>query len=319
MAKEVMAEQGTAKHKQTAWGKFMHAYESYKGKQVVNCVYSLGASVVIIGALFKIMHFPGAGPILMTGMITEAFLFMIGCLEKPHPEFHWGNVFPQLLEYGTKPEILEEAQSRPRPTLLGAGVGEGTTTDTKKQANVPALSEQDMESLRSGINDLAKTAVQLTELGKVATATTKLSEKMEAASEAADKFSVAGKAISEQGENLSATYAQVAADMQKVATGTKAYEQKVTAISSQLANLNAIYELQVKAVQAQVDAYHAQTDKVATSSAQVEALTANVKKMTDATAEAIKSQEAYEVGVKKLASQVADLNKVYGNMLNALA
>ncbi len=318
MAKEVMAEQGTAKHKQTAWGKFMHAYESYKGKQVVNCVYSLGASVVIIGALFKIMHFPGAGPILMTGMITEAFLFMIGCFEKPHPEFHWGNVFPQLLEYGTKPEILEAAQARPRPSLLGAGVG-GDTVGDKKQANVPALSEQDMESLRSGINELAKTAVQLSELGKVATATTKLTEKMEAATEAADKFSVAGKAISEQGENLSATYAQVVADMQKVATGTKAYEQRITTIASQLANLNAIYELQVKAVQAQVDAYHTQTDKVTTSSAQVDALTANVKKMTDATAEAIKSQEAYEIGVKKLATQVADLNKVYGNMLNALA
>lgn len=304
----------------------MHAYGSYKGKKVVNCVYSIGASVVIIGALFKIMHFPGAGPVLMAGMITEAFLFLIGCLEDPHPEFHWGNVFPQLLEYGTEPELLKEMQSRPHPTLLGAGVAGGETPNMQggaqggaKGANVPALSEKDMDALRDGIGNLAKTAVQLSELGKVAASTNKLGEKLDAAGEAAEQFAVAGKTISEKSEALGAAYTQVAADMQKVATGTKAYETNVDAIAGQLSSLNAVYELQLKTIQAQVDAYKAQTEKVAATNAQIETLTANVKKMSDAATEALKSHEAYEAGAKKLASQVADLNKVYGNMLNALA
>lgn len=304
----------------------MHAYGSYKGKKVVNCVYSIGASVVIIGALFKIMHFPGAGPVLMAGMITEAFLFLIGCLEDPHPEFHWGNVFPQLLEYGTEPELLKEMQSRPHPTLLGAGVAGGETPNMQggaqggaKGANVPALSEKDMDALRDGIGNLAKTAVQLSELGKVAASTNKLGEKLDAAGEAAEQFVVAGKTISEKSEALGAAYTQVAADMQKVATGTKAYETNVNAIAGQLSSLNAVYELQLKTIQAQVDAYKAQTEKVAATNAQIETLTANVKKMSDAATEALKSHEAYEAGAKKLASQVADLNKVYGNMLNALA
>ena len=326
MEKEVIAEQGAAKPKQGAWAKFMHAYGSYKGKKVVNCVYSIGASVVIIGALFKIMHFPGAGPVLMAGMITEAFLFLIGCLEDPHPEFHWGNVFPQLLEYGTEPELLKEMQSRPHPTLLGAGVAGGETPNMQggaqggaKGANVPALSEKDMDALRDGIGNLAKTAVQLSELGKVAASTNKLGEKLDAAGEAAEQFAVAGKTISEKSEALGAAYTQVAADMQKVATGTKAYETNVDAIAGQLSSLNAVYELQLKTIQAQVDAYKAQTEKVAATNAQIETLTANVKKMSDAATEALKSHEAYEAGAKKLASQVADLNKVYGNMLNALA
>ena len=304
----------------------MHAYGSYKGKKVVNCVYSIGASVVIIGALFKIMHFPGAGPVLMAGMITEAFLFLIGCLEDPHPEFHWGNVFPQLLEYGTEPELLKEMQSRPHPTLLGAGVAGGETPNMQggaqggaKGANVPALSEKDMDALRDGIGNLAKTAVQLSELGKVAASTNKLGEKLDAAGEAAEQFVVAGKTISEKSEALDAAYTQVAADMQKVATGTKAYETNVNAIAGQLSSLNAVYELQLKTIQAQVDAYKAQTEKVAATNTQIETLTANVKKMSDAATEALKSHEAYEAGAKKLASQVADLNKVYGNMLNALA
>ena len=69
--------------KNGAWARFMHWYESYQGKKVTGIIYSAGASVVIIGALFKIMHFPGAGAVLMVGMITEALLFMIGCLDKP--------------------------------------------------------------------------------------------------------------------------------------------------------------------------------------------------------------------------------------------
>lgn len=298
--------------------RFMNWYGSYQGKRVVGMVYSIGASVVIIGALFKIMHFPGAGAVLMVGMITEAMLFMIGCLDKPHPEFHWHEVFPQLLGHGTEPELLKEMQERPKPTLMGGGA-EGGSASAAQKTNVPALSEKDMEALKGGIADLAKTATQLSELGKVATATTNLSEKLDAASQAAGQFVEAGKTITEKSESLGAVYAQVADDMKKVASGTKEYESKVAGVAKQLNSLNAVYELQVNAIQAQVDAYKAQMDKVNGATQQLDTLTSAVKKMTDVAGESLKSQEAYEAAAKKLAAQVADLNKVYGNMLNALS
>ena len=59
-------------------GGFLAWYESYQGKRVTGIVYSVGAAVVIIGALFKILHWPGASAVLMIGMFTEAFLFTIG-------------------------------------------------------------------------------------------------------------------------------------------------------------------------------------------------------------------------------------------------
>ncbi len=300
--------------KKGAWAKLMHWYESYQGKKVVGAVYSLGASVVIIGALFKIMHFPGAGPMLMIGMGIEALLFALGSLDRPHAEFHWENVFPQLMEYGTEPKLLEDLQSRPRPTLLGAGAEGG-----KKSAEVPVIDEKAVEALKAGIANLSKTANQLSELGTVAVVTNKLNEKLDAAGEAADQFVEAGKAIGAKGNELSATYAQVNADMQKVAAGTKAYESQIKAISTQLNGLNAVYELQLKALQSQVEAYKAQTEKVVGATAQVENLATNVKAMIDVAEAAKKSQEAYAAGAKQLAGQVADLNKVYGNMLNALS
>ena len=107
--------------------------------------------------------------------------------------------------------------------------------------------------------------------------------------------------------------------MQKIAADTKTYETQVKAISTQLNSLNAVYELQLKALQSQVEAYKAQTEKVTDATAQVENLSVNVKAMIDVAEAAKKSQEAYAAGAKQLASQVADLNKVYGNMLNALS
>jgi gliding motility-associated protein GldL len=279
---------------------FMNWYESYQGKKVVGAVYSLGASVVIIGALFKIMHFPGAGAMLMVGMGIEALLFALGCLDKPHTEFHWNNVFPQLLGHGADPALLEEMKSRPCPTLMG-GNGDATT----------ALDAKEMDALKAGIANLAKTASQLNELGAVATATNNLTVKLDAASQAADQFAEAGKTVAEKSVNLSATYAQVSEDMQKVVEGTKNYETQVASVAAQLQKLNAVYELQLNTLQTQ-------TEKVAGVTTQVETLAANVQTMNNVASEALKSQEAYAAGAKQLASQVADLNKVYGNMLNAL-
>lgn len=310
-----MSEKVNDVNKKGGFARFMEWYGSYQGKRVVGMVYSIGAAVVIVGALFKIMHWPGASTVLVAGMCTEALLFMIGCLDKPHPEFHWHEVFPQLLGHGTEPGLLAEMQARPKPTLMGGGASEGGTP----KANVPALTDKELESLKGGIADLAKTAVQLSELSTVATATNKLTSKLDAASDAAEQFVSAGKVISEKSDALGSVYAQVTEDMQNVAKGTKEYEVKVADVAKQLTSLNAVYELQLQTLQKQVEAYKAQTEKVAGATAQVETLTASVKQMTDAAGNALKSQEAYVAGAKQLANQVADLNKVYGNMLNALA
>ena len=284
---------------------FMHWYESYSGKRVVNMVYCLGASVVIIGALFKIMHFRGAGPVLMTGMITEAFLFAIGCLDKPHVDFHWEQVFPQLMGYGADPDLLNELSTRPKPTLLGnAGGGSGSS--------IPGLKDSDMEALKGGISDLAKTATQLSELGKVATSTNKLGEKMEEATEATGKFIASVSSIGQQSEALGAAYASVATGMQSVAEGTKAYQQQVEAIGVKLGSLNSLYELQLNAAKTQ-------SETMNTTAERMGAVSADIEKMQTSMTEAAKNCVAYEDSSKKLAAQVADLNKIYGNMLNALA
>jgi len=277
---------------------FMKWYESYKGKRVTGIIYSVGAAVVIIGALFKILHWPGASAVLMIGMFTEAFLFTIGTLDAPHPTYAWEQVFPQLvsLEHGCEPELYAEVSKRERPTLLGSMGGNGGGSG----AGIPAgaLSDKDQASLSEGIQKLAKTAQQLNDLGKVAEGSAKLGEKMEVAGTAMEKFAASATNMSGQ---------------------TEAYEKGLNAVNANLNNLNAVYELQLKNVQAQADALKQQADKTNAATSQVELMAEDMKKAAAAASAAMKSSEAYEAAAKQLASQVAELNKVYGSMLSAIA
>ena len=65
-------------------------------KQFMAKLYGWGASVVILGALFKIMHFPGAGPMLIAGMGTEALIFFMSAFEPLHVDYNWALVYPEL-------------------------------------------------------------------------------------------------------------------------------------------------------------------------------------------------------------------------------
>src|SRR5574344_1657081 len=62
-------------------------------KRIVGAAYSLGAAVVIIGAMFKILHLEGAGLMLGIGMTVEAVLFALGVFDKPHQDYEWHKVF----------------------------------------------------------------------------------------------------------------------------------------------------------------------------------------------------------------------------------
>ena len=65
-------------------------------KKVMNFAYGMGAAVVIIGALFKLMHWPGAGIMLIVGLGTEAFIFALSAFDAVDKDIDWSIVFPEL-------------------------------------------------------------------------------------------------------------------------------------------------------------------------------------------------------------------------------
>jgi len=69
---------------------------SEKGQRFFNFAYSIGAAVVIWGALFKILHLPGGNALLSIGMGTEVLMFVLTAFDRPPREYQWEQVFPAL-------------------------------------------------------------------------------------------------------------------------------------------------------------------------------------------------------------------------------
>ena len=74
----------------------MSFLDSKKGKNFMAKLYGIGAAVVILGALFKILHWPGADIMLIVGLGTEAIIFFFSAFEKPGKEYDWSLVYPEL-------------------------------------------------------------------------------------------------------------------------------------------------------------------------------------------------------------------------------
>src|SRR5574343_1792369 len=69
---------------------------SLLSKKMIGFLYGMGAAVVIVGALFKLMHWPGAGPMLVVGLLTEAFIFALSAFERVEKDLDWSLVYPEL-------------------------------------------------------------------------------------------------------------------------------------------------------------------------------------------------------------------------------
>jgi len=77
-------------------------------KKTMNFTYGMGAAVVIIGALFKIEHLPGASILLKIGLITEAFIFALSAFEPVDHELDWSLVYPELAGGEAKQKAKKE-------------------------------------------------------------------------------------------------------------------------------------------------------------------------------------------------------------------
>ncbi|MBV2196467.1 MAG: gliding motility protein GldL [Flavobacterium sp.] len=73
-------------------------------KKMMGFLYGMGAAVVIVGALFKLMHWPGAGPMLVVGLLTEALIFALSAFEPVEKDLDWSLVYPELAGGEAKPK-----------------------------------------------------------------------------------------------------------------------------------------------------------------------------------------------------------------------
>lgn len=266
---------------------------SPKGKKIVGYAYGFGAAIVIVGALFKILHLPGASVVLTLGMGTEALLFALSAFEDPHKEYHWDLVFPQL-EGGEGGPIMGAAPAAP-------AAKSGNSIDDIAQAG--KLSESDVQKLNDGIRKLSETAAQISDVTAAVSASSNYARNMNAASDAIGAFAATQASLKSSSDSLFASYKTVAESMSNVAADAKGYMTEMQGITKNLSAINASYEMQVKSISEQAGIVSDVND--------------NLKKIQTAMDAASAETIAFKDQATKLTQQVSSLNNVYGNMLNA--
>ncbi len=137
-------------------------------------LYGIGASVVILGALFKINHYPGADYMLMVGLGTEAIIFFFSAFEPPHIDPDWSMVYPELagMYHGISDNIEDDISSR-----------KGLTEDLDGMLADAKVGPELIDSLGKGLNKLSESTNNLNDISDVAGVTNKFTEKVKTASE----------------------------------------------------------------------------------------------------------------------------------------
>lgn len=266
----------------------------------VGRVYSVGAAIVIIGALFKIMHFPGAGVMLCVGMGTEAILFMIGCLDKPHEVYHWDKVFPQFRK-----------NAEQSADVLG--------TMPAMSATPQVLSDEDAKKLSDGVQSVAKTAEKLASLSDVVGSVDALKKSMDTASVETDKFIQSQSLLNTSSGKLASSYNGISDDMEKVVAQTKDYLTRVEVVNKNLEAINGVYELQLNELRGQLEVVSSQNEGMKNMTSSIDNVNNNVNQLKTLLDAILIEEQNFNKGVQDLNTKVSNLNSIYGNMLNALS
>jgi len=138
--------------------------QSKNKKKLFNMAYGLGASVVILGALFKIVHWPGGTEMLIIGMITEAVVFGMSAFESVDEDLDWTKVYPELAGG------MVGAESQDAEGLLSQKLD-----DMLVEANLDA---EKMGRLATSIQNFAGAAENIAPATDSITASTRYSEQL---------------------------------------------------------------------------------------------------------------------------------------------
>ncbi|MEN7546914.1 gliding motility protein GldL [Rapidithrix thailandica] len=259
----------------------------YIYRVVIPKATSLGAAIVVIGALFKIMHWPGAGLMLTVGLLTESLIFAIGVFQPaPPPEQHydWAKVYPELSG--------AQAGNR-KPNTNSQEKGVAVLGGIDKMLSEANLSSDSFKQFGAGMKQLNDTANKLKDITNVSAAS----------DEYARTLQVATKSMGDLNKAYSGTVSAMN-QMASTSKDAKEYHAQVQVITKNLGALNAVYEMELKDANSHLKAMNKFYSN----------LTVAMESMSDAS----KESQAFKQQMSQLTSNLTSLNKVYGNMLTAM-
>lgn len=312
---------------------FAELQETKGWKNFMSKLYAWGASVVIIGALFKIMHWPGAGPMLVVGLGTEAVIFFFSGFQKLHEELDWTLVYPELAGLDDDDEPIQKGDKDKKVTTTTAAVSLFDQSIFEGVKDAPEL----MQKLSSGIENLANTANSMSEITNAVDATNGYTDSMNKAtntvSEFTDTYKESVNGVKTSVDQLSSSYNE-SAETVKYATDNLAdsYSKNNEMVNNSTQEVANAYQRLTESMQVDIDfssvtegnkGYTEMLSKLNKNLQAVNAvfelqLEAGLDEMMEDLNKSVEESQKYSRQVTQLSQRVEKLNDVYGKMLGAM-
>ncbi len=257
-------------------------------------VYGIGASVVIVGAMFKLLHLAGAGAMLGVGLSTEAIIFFLSAFEPKKVEPDWTKVYPELAD----------DYDGPMGARLSKNGKESVTKKLDTLMESAKIGPELIESLGRGMRNLSETTNKLGQMGDAAVATNQYSQQVRAA---ADNIGKMNKSYAESVSSMveMATVSKTAtADMANASKDAKEYHMQVQSVTKNLGALNAVYEMELQDANSHIKAMNKFYSNLALS--------------MDNMSKAAEDAAQFKNEINSLTGNLSKLNSIYGGMINAM-
>jgi gliding motility-associated protein GldL len=314
-------------------------FKTKRWKTFMGYVYGWGASVVMIGALFKLQHWQYSGLLLTIGLMTEAFIFFLSAFEPPLEMPEWSKVYPELRddyefieleEYNRKgkngfDQLLSSSEISPE--LLNK-VGKGLTDLTNAARGISDISTATLatdiyvknlssasESMNSfaEINKRANDSVNASVeklIHSYSTASKQLSdtgktaiEKLQYSSEDfATKLKETGNKLSETVNGASSSFTT---ELKNIGEHSKVYSHNLEKLNQNVSALNESFETQLKGTKSQFEVSRKFSN--------------DISQMNEILASSVSELQKYKENAEQLNKHLEALNTIYGNMLGALS
>lgn len=256
-------------------------------KKFMAKLYGWGAAVVIVGAMFKIQHWPGADLMLVVGLSVEAFIFFFSAFEPIHEDPNWELVYPEL--------ALGHDENFDHDALPARSHGKGSTIteELDKMLEEAKIDSQLLERLGDGMRTLGENAAQLKGVTTAAAAT--------------DSYVDSLSSASDQVKKLSQSYERASESLMGLTSNTQegeSFGEQMQKVSKNLGALNNVYELQLKGSSQHLEA--------------TEKFQSQVVDMMKNLSDSVEDTRLYKENMSMLSKNLTNLNQVYGNMLKAM-
>lgn len=253
-----------------------------KGQRFFNFAYSIGAAIVIWGALFKILHLPGGNALLSIGMGTEVLMFILTAFDRPPREYHWEDVFP----------VFKTKNPEDRPDFKGGG--------SVVVGGAPVSAGQPVQGEAMGV--VGGGVAGAVPSGEV---TVQYTDQMVAITAQLVQLRETTEALNKVSNTLLESYRAVTDNSETITQTSAGYVTQMEDLNRNLAGLNTIYEIQLKSISSQLD--------------NIDRVNRGLKEISRMYDRASAESDRYCQETQKMGQYMQQLNSVYEKMLTAMS